>query len=185
MYKQLLTAVLSYAALQIHPAPITQLMHTATLRVARWLHELCALLLPLLLHFIRRPWQTICPTAKADHLPVLTTELVVPSALTAHSCATTGRAALQKQLLLEVRRHQIAKILRRKPTLNRSAIAKPTASPALKNKNRLFWFDLIRYGVWPAGTGRPAPQTHHQLRLAHTHTDSVTYHISHITCNGS
>jgi hypothetical protein len=29
--------------------------------------------------------------------------------------------------------------------LNRSATAKPTASPALKN--RLFWFDLIRYGL--------------------------------------
>jgi hypothetical protein len=29
--------------------------------------------------------------------------------------------------------------------LNRSATAKPTVSPGLKN--RLFWFDLIRYGL--------------------------------------
>jgi hypothetical protein len=40
--------------------------------------------------------------------------------------------------------------------LNRSEKAKPTASPALKN--RLFWFDLIRYGL-QALAGRPHRRT--------------------------
>jgi hypothetical protein len=61
--------------------------------------------------------------------------------------------------------------------LNRSATAKPTASPALKNW--LFWFDLIRYGLqalavtqslvtgsWQKGGARDRGTQHHQAPSA-------------------